>query len=896
MVQIEELIKQAKAQRSILMSFCASITFFERELLDAIQQNGAGQVTIFIGEADYVSSLADFSQSAGIRYRICPIRLNDPHQAFHPKLYFSASHDKMDLVVASANLTPSGFRSNLEIVDRLAFSADEHSDARAFRQYGNMLSSLVSLDPTLPSSAAQALNGAADEISKRLSDQVDESGPHFLHSVDEPLLNQLASLVNPEAIREIVCVSPFFDPQSKSITEFLKTFKNAKLRLVKDGSPDSLNGEALADYSGRVVVDEFNPAPEAHKKMHAKLIALHGKERSWLISGSANMTRPAWLASARSNGQGNVEAILLREVDKKTIKTLLDDLPTRRVEHANLHFLKTIEEGAIKRDLTILDAQLSNAVITVLVRVSGQASKDKQFRLFLEQGGCRQEAAVTNELKTDGTVVLRSTEKWRAPRVDSPLLAIVQLTLQGKQIAARSWVNVPSMLSLNASQRKARHSVKDVCGEVFASDDESAIVAEALSRFLDGVFSRSRFKASVSTQKSEKDAEGKEIAEEDFIIPEEQLAGVHASAGRSLNDFGRLGKFLRELLLAEDEDSAPSDALLEEPEENTSKDQKQTERGADKKQGGVLLEKVTKSFLSTAYDALSQEVSEATVPLVLNLPQAVVGFVLMHRRVCKRLGIPIDHTLTHELREMLRQLLSIDGVFVGREHGWLIRALEPEASRIQIRKTLADSDFKNQLLAFVALGLVLEGPIGEHDAVAEAILGGAHFIVGNAQILDLQVDLASKLTEIAGDGQQGIGATFLERVLSSFSPTHSRVLKNVRRWTLLKQLDTARRLHADLTGLRTELAALSPELLQHYDRICEKSAKPLAQVRAIESGICCEQCCMSLLPNSALRLFDPEDPGLQCSGKQHLLVPLSAMDPVTEMVYSWLQPLSEVRS
>jgi len=178
-----------------------------------------------------------------------------------------------------------------------------------------------------------------------------------------------------------------------------------KLRLVKDGSPDSLNGELSQITPDALWSIEFNPAPEAHKKMHAKLIALHGKERSWLISGSANMTRPAWLASARSNGQGNVEAILLREVDKKTIKTLLDDLPTRRVEHAKLHFLKTIEEGAIKRDLTILDAQLSNAVITVLVRVSGQASKDKQFRLFLEQGGCRQEAAVTNELKTDGTVV-----------------------------------------------------------------------------------------------------------------------------------------------------------------------------------------------------------------------------------------------------------------------------------------------------------------------------------------------------------------------------------------------------------------------------------------------------------------------------------------------------------
>ena len=199
MAQIEELIKDAKAQRSILMSFCVSITFFERELLDALQQNGAGQVAVFIGEGDYVSSLADFSQSAGLRYRICPIRLNGPHQAFHPKLYFSASHDKLELVVASANLTPSGFRSNLEIVDRLALSVDKHSDARAFRQYGEMLRSLVSLDPTLPFSATQALHGAADEILKRLSDQVDESGPNFLHSIDEPLFPQLAGLVEPEA-------------------------------------------------------------------------------------------------------------------------------------------------------------------------------------------------------------------------------------------------------------------------------------------------------------------------------------------------------------------------------------------------------------------------------------------------------------------------------------------------------------------------------------------------------------------------------------------------------------------------------------------------------------------------------------------------------------------------
>ena len=158
-------------------------------------------------------------------------------------------------------------------------------------------------------------------------------------------------------------------------------------------------------------------------------------------------------------------------------------------------------------------------------------------------------------------------------------------------------------------------------------------------------------------------------------------------------------------------------------------------------------------------------------------------------------------------------------------------------------------------MSFIALGLVLEGPIGDHDAVAEAILGGVHFIVGNVEIVDLPVDLVSKSAEISDDTQQEIGRDILEQVLTSFSPAHSKVLRNVRRWTLLRQLDTARTLHTDETSLRNELDALSPKLLWHYDRICGNSQKPLAQARAVDSRIYCEQCCMPILPNSALRLF-----------------------------------------
>jgi hypothetical protein len=52
-----------------------------------------------------------------------------PLANFHPKLYLLSSPLRTELLVASANLTPSGFESNPEIVDRLVISAGERDNA-----------------------------------------------------------------------------------------------------------------------------------------------------------------------------------------------------------------------------------------------------------------------------------------------------------------------------------------------------------------------------------------------------------------------------------------------------------------------------------------------------------------------------------------------------------------------------------------------------------------------------------------------------------------------------------------------------------------------------------------------------------------------------------------------
>ena len=78
---------------------------------------------------------------------------------------------------------------------------------------------------------------------------------------------------------------------------------------------------------------------------------------------------------------GQRGSYLLREVDEHAITTLLDGLLTKRVEHAKLRFFQPVNEGVIKGDLTIMDAQFADAMITVHVRVSCQSTKQSAFRV-----------------------------------------------------------------------------------------------------------------------------------------------------------------------------------------------------------------------------------------------------------------------------------------------------------------------------------------------------------------------------------------------------------------------------------------------------------------------------------------------------------------------------------
>jgi hypothetical protein len=80
---------------------------------------------------------SDFVRGAGTRYQFHAVRLRHRSANFHPTLYLLMNGPKVDRLVGTANLTLSGFRANVEIVDQLSLSDASQEDAPALAQYVN---------------------------------------------------------------------------------------------------------------------------------------------------------------------------------------------------------------------------------------------------------------------------------------------------------------------------------------------------------------------------------------------------------------------------------------------------------------------------------------------------------------------------------------------------------------------------------------------------------------------------------------------------------------------------------------------------------------------------------------------------------------------------------------
>src|SRR5712691_5036048 len=246
-----------------MMTYCGDLAYVERVLLPHLQQEGAAAVTLLLDRNQYEATFDQLTGigGPGVRYQLHPVRLPNPPAAFHPKLYCHCRSGSAALIVASANLTFYGARTNAEVVDRLVLDDQGHVDVVAFQSYLEFLESLPSLDESLPPAARSAIEAQAAMIRALLpsSPSTTEQSPLFLHNIAVPLLDQIAAHVPPKEIRQVTVFSPFFDPGSLAINALATTYPRAKLTIVKRAEHvDDFNGGALSGISSRLEVKELS--------------------------------------------------------------------------------------------------------------------------------------------------------------------------------------------------------------------------------------------------------------------------------------------------------------------------------------------------------------------------------------------------------------------------------------------------------------------------------------------------------------------------------------------------------------------------------------------------------------------------------------------------------------
>jgi hypothetical protein len=310
-VSILDVIKRGGYEASLITTFNATLPFYEEVLLRKLVAAGCRQNVVLMDRSQCGlswSSEATRPRLAGYAYTLLPI---GAPSAFHPKLCILVGPKKASVLIGSHNLTLSGFGYNREITNWIEVAGPKDREGAALlKDAWQMVNQWIELER---GKAAESMLKSVQDLAKFVRPLVVNAEPstHVLALTQAPsgppLIEQVFDRVSADVIR-IAVVGAFFDKELALVGELVARWPNAQVVVGID--PESVQMLASPPTGVARYVDVRKLWPERQGYLHAKMIWFDsGVDSSAFVSGSANPSRPAWMAPTSS---GNVEAVLLR--------------------------------------------------------------------------------------------------------------------------------------------------------------------------------------------------------------------------------------------------------------------------------------------------------------------------------------------------------------------------------------------------------------------------------------------------------------------------------------------------------------------------------------------------------------------------------------------------------
>ena len=311
LVPILDLVKRGRYEASIISSYNVFLPFYEEVVLRHLISSGCRHNILMMDAGQLSESLASpvsRPKLAGRAYTIVPINAKG---AFHPKVSLFVSKQKGLLLVGSHNMTLSGWGVNKELTNCITFSETDEEGVRIanhawafFKAWVNAASNKF---PTILQNPFEALRQFAPWLSD--APRTAESDLMFFGSTPdgESLWSKVSKTIN-GGIDRVIVLGPFFDGR----LDFLQTLKRdlSPREMVVGVDPDSVIMPEIDHRNTELKFVDASQLAKASGYLHAKALYIEGTSgESWLVTGSANPSRPAWDASEYRR---NAEAVILR--------------------------------------------------------------------------------------------------------------------------------------------------------------------------------------------------------------------------------------------------------------------------------------------------------------------------------------------------------------------------------------------------------------------------------------------------------------------------------------------------------------------------------------------------------------------------------------------------------
>ena len=399
-------IPSGKFHSAIFTTYSINLYYLEQQVLPLLGSKGIHYVSILADGTMLSTQLEHYGYLSQQRKRNYAVHGIQSKGAFHPKMIFLAGPDSVLLLVGSGNLTTSGHGKNLEVWNAIYVNSLDDAKYGFVIQAWNYMKQIhadlgYSANSKLKSIEENCFlltNGKEGESNIFDLDAKNQISFHANQS-ESSLFTQVSDIVGNDKIERITIMCPFHDSEGKFIQELNNRYNPGQIDVIVQADFGALpfklkNQSNVRFFEWTEVMQE----KQRQSYFHAKNIVFEGKNKNYLISGSANASIAAFgtLAIPATNQES---CVIYQSMDSDYLELLAIKSTTNTVlleDYEPENEPKSSESAELERSIFITSAEKNFDTVNLIFQVKSPI-KNANIRLFDPKGTIQFEEMISLE-------------------------------------------------------------------------------------------------------------------------------------------------------------------------------------------------------------------------------------------------------------------------------------------------------------------------------------------------------------------------------------------------------------------------------------------------------------------------------------------------------------------